>query len=263
MFTQRKITFVYLLFCFAVTSIGCMKVSNMHDHQAPSLNSDISMKIMEPLSFYFNSAKNIHNDFLDVEFNAISNNLLDPDSNSHLLSLGMEYFVNTVGYSSGTVAIINKEIIDLLDLPGNTQSNLDSVISIDAYTNQLYAGMVLQTNNFTTPPEAFESILLSKLDEIDFDTSLTLEQKQGYASVLGASAGSYEYWHTNIDIWRQLISPTTDPATNHARLIDFFMRDCAGAGWGGYFGSIVLGMGNVAGAVAGAAILSGLEAMSW
>jgi hypothetical protein len=55
----------------------------------------------------------------------------------------------------------------------------------------------------------------------------------------------------------------TTTQSKESKVKDLFIDDCRGGSWGGLIGSLLPGVGNVAGAIMGGAILSAATALSW
>jgi len=262
---KRKIFAITATVLFTMIAfIACKKEGFNNKNDKQSNYSSISrLAVQDNLLDNFYLAKGLHNGLLELEFTNLSNGSLTVGDTVGLISMSNLYFTSEGNFSNDEIDNLNSGISNLLSSTSDLQDALENYINSDESMSSLYSWIIAQSEDWTLPYTNFEQRLINKLSQIEEDELISNEDKIAYSFVLGVSAGTYQYWQQNIDNWRQLISPNSDPIVYRNKWVEFFLRDCAGATWGAMYGTSVPLLGTGAGAIGGAAILSAMEAQSW
>ena len=95
------------------------------------------------------------------------------------------------------------------------------------------------------------------------DNNLDENNKLLLAVVIGVTEGSYLYWKDNVNNWPIITKPNNNTQYKWKQVAGFLAVDAMGAMDGGAAGSVLPGVGTVAGAVMGGALFSGFVAWGW
>lgn len=260
----RKLILAVVSIITLSSIISCKKdMQNKVPIKKSSYQTTSRIALKETLLENFNLAKVLHNGLLELEYSSIQDGLLTTKDTTGLFYLANNYFITQGNFSTEEFTYLKNGINGIIDTSNNLQQSLEAYFSNDTATKNIYTWIINQSENWTISPSNFEQKMKNKLAEIDSNNTISNENKNAYSLILGASAGSYDYWKQNIENWRQLLAPNTDTSICARKWVDFFLRDCAGATWGTIYGSAIPLLGTTAGAIGGAAIISALEAQSW
>ncbi|MCB9044833.1 MAG: hypothetical protein H6550_01715 [Chitinophagales bacterium] len=226
--------------------------------------------LRETSNYYHNvksTAANTHNDYLEYMYTQFDNQSIGTDDNLNnfnaMLSSAQSYF-NTHGYQinsgdwSSLTALISNWYGTSQNMVTYAESNIDNLgesgTAFIDYCNSLNA---LVTNE----PQDFVSQTDDMLDDAIADNSLTDDQVEAFANIIGVAQGSYAYWSNtnNYDKWVDISNEPQAMSLWGA----FIGADAAGVCAGACAGAVLGGVGAGPGAVCMGAIFSGAVAMSW